>query len=75
MNTTPLIIWCSRTDTRWPATVYLKTKGMDPSNHPVLSELERVKGYFTKIKAVQDTDKEEGKSPSHPLHRTLLHPC
>ncbi|KAF4573345.1 hypothetical protein EYR36_007856 [Pleurotus pulmonarius] len=29
--------------------IYLKTKGIDPRTHPVISELERVKQYFDKI--------------------------
>ncbi|KAJ8702048.1 hypothetical protein PTI98_000796 [Pleurotus ostreatus] len=29
--------------------IYLKTKGIDPRTHPVVSELERVKQYFDKI--------------------------
>ncbi|KAF9502202.1 hypothetical protein BDN71DRAFT_1378960 [Pleurotus eryngii] len=29
--------------------IYLKTKGIDPRTHPVISELERVKHYFDKI--------------------------
>ncbi|PWN52187.1 hypothetical protein IE53DRAFT_385382 [Violaceomyces palustris] len=39
--------------------IYLKTKGIDPTNHPVMSELERVKSYFTKIKSVQDAEGKE----------------
>ncbi|KAK1218695.1 hypothetical protein PQX77_018594 [Marasmius sp. AFHP31] len=32
------------------AFIYLKTRGVDPKTHPVISELERVKTYFDKIK-------------------------
>ncbi|SNX81908.1 related to LRP1 - nuclear exosome-associated nucleic acid binding protein [Melanopsichium pennsylvanicum] len=39
--------------------ILLKTKGVDPTNHPVMQELERVKSYFGKIKHVQDGEKEE----------------
>ncbi|KAJ1028917.1 hypothetical protein NDA18_002939 [Ustilago nuda] len=38
--------------------ILLKTKGVDPMNHPVMQELERVKSYFGKIKRVQDNEKE-----------------
>lgn len=38
--------------------ILLKTKGVDPTNHPVMQELERVKSYFGKIKRVQDNEKE-----------------
>merc|ERR1712010_250218 len=30
--------------------IYLKTQGVDPAQHPVIQELERVKGYFKKIR-------------------------
>ncbi len=39
--------------------ILLKTKGVDPTNHPVMQELERVKSYFGKIKRVQENEKEE----------------
>ncbi|KAJ1030117.1 hypothetical protein NDA16_000817 [Ustilago loliicola] len=38
--------------------ILLKTKGVDPTNHPVMQELERVKSYFGKIKRGQDNEKE-----------------
>ncbi|SPO20256.1 related to LRP1 - nuclear exosome-associated nucleic acid binding protein [Ustilago trichophora] len=38
--------------------ILLKTKGVDPTNHPVMQELERVKSYFGKIKRVQENEKE-----------------
>lgn len=34
--------------------VFLKTKGLDPSKHPVSEELKRVKTYFDKIKEAED---------------------
>ncbi|POY73618.1 hypothetical protein BMF94_3152 [Rhodotorula taiwanensis] len=33
--------------------VYLKTAGVDPAAHPVMQEIERLKGYFGKLKAAQ----------------------
>ncbi|KAN0060413.1 hypothetical protein ACQY0O_007743 [Thecaphora frezii] len=39
--------------------IYLKTKGINPTTHPVMGELERVKSYFAKIKAVQNRENEE----------------
>ncbi|KAK0465488.1 Sas10/Utp3/C1D family-domain-containing protein [Desarmillaria tabescens] len=29
--------------------IYLKSRGIDPKTHPVISELDRIKGYFEKI--------------------------
>ncbi|KAK0208672.1 hypothetical protein DFS33DRAFT_1380174 [Desarmillaria ectypa] len=29
--------------------IYLKSRGIDPKTHPVVSELDRIKGYFDKI--------------------------
>lgn len=34
--------------------VFLKTKGIDHSRHPVGEELKRVKAYFDKIKEAED---------------------
>ena len=34
--------------------VFLKTKGLDPSKHPVSEELKRVKSYFDKIRAAEN---------------------
>ncbi|BGP55001.1 hypothetical protein JCM8202_005993 [Rhodotorula sphaerocarpa] len=34
--------------------VYLKTAGVDPAGHPVMQEIERLKGYFAKLKAAQN---------------------
>merc|ERR1712196_405219 len=30
--------------------IYLKTQGVDPAQHPVMQELDRVKSYFKKIR-------------------------
>ncbi|EST06507.1 Sas10/Utp3/C1D [Kalmanozyma brasiliensis GHG001] len=42
--------------------ILLKVKGVDPTGHPVMMELERVKGYFGKIKGVQEGQKEDSKT-------------
>ncbi|KAG6874404.1 hypothetical protein C0995_015140 [Termitomyces sp. Mi166 len=34
--------------------IYLKSRGIDPKTHPVVSELERVKQYFNKISAAEN---------------------
>ncbi|KAK4057793.1 hypothetical protein OIO90_001012 [Microbotryomycetes sp. JL221] len=34
--------------------VYLRTAGIDPNSHPVMLELQRVKGYFDKIKHAEN---------------------
>ncbi|KAF8273035.1 hypothetical protein EI94DRAFT_1564974, partial [Lactarius quietus] len=39
--------------------VYLKTKGLDPKTHPVVTELERVRQYFDKIKDAEDPAKRQ----------------
>ncbi|PFH52292.1 hypothetical protein AMATHDRAFT_2295 [Amanita thiersii Skay4041] len=39
--------------------IYLKTRGIDPKSHPVVSELDRVKQYFEKI---SNAEKSERKS-------------
>ncbi|KAF7966003.1 hypothetical protein HWV62_40509 [Athelia sp. TMB] len=38
--------------------IYLKAKGIDPKTHPVVSELDRVRQYFNKIKSAEDADKK-----------------
>ncbi len=35
--------------------VYLRTKGVDVSRHPVQEEIERVKGYITKVRAISSS--------------------
>ncbi|WVQ99317.1 hypothetical protein IAU59_006449 [Kwoniella sp. CBS 9459] len=36
--------------------VYLKLKGVDPENHDVSAELERIKTYYAKVKAVEEPE-------------------
>ncbi|GAA6036107.1 hypothetical protein JCM8097_006619 [Rhodosporidiobolus ruineniae] len=33
--------------------VYLKTAGVEPANHPVMQEIDRLKGYFGKLKQAE----------------------
>ncbi|GAA5952809.1 hypothetical protein JCM21900_005812, partial [Sporobolomyces salmonicolor] len=33
--------------------VYLKTAGVEPSTHPVMQELDRLRGYFAKLKSAE----------------------
>ncbi|GAA6018440.1 hypothetical protein JCM11491_006998 [Sporobolomyces phaffii] len=33
--------------------IYLKTSGVEPANHPVMQEIERLKGYFAKLKSAE----------------------
>ncbi|KAH7881123.1 uncharacterized protein C8R40DRAFT_1076590 [Lentinula edodes] len=35
--------------------IYLRTRGIDPKTHPVVTELERVRQYFEKIKNAENT--------------------
>ncbi|KAJ3336605.1 hypothetical protein HDU93_002528 [Gonapodya sp. JEL0774] len=37
--------------------IYLRTQGINPKEHPVIKELERIKLYVGKVKAVEGTDK------------------
>ncbi|KAI0095229.1 hypothetical protein BDY19DRAFT_1044799 [Irpex rosettiformis] len=37
--------------------IYLKTKGVDPKTHPVITELDRIRQYFGKIKDAEDPEK------------------
>ncbi|WFD25434.1 hypothetical protein MNAN1_000394b [Malassezia nana] len=39
--------------------MYLKSKGVDPSTHPVHRELERVQAYFSKLKETENPDDEK----------------
>jgi exosome complex protein LRP1 len=39
--------------------VYLKTRGIDPRTHPVISELDRVRQYFDKIKSAEDSEEKK----------------
>lgn len=39
--------------------MYLKTRGIDPATHPVTDELERVKSYYAKIRAIEFPEKEK----------------
>ncbi|KAK8864301.1 hypothetical protein IAR55_001548 [Kwoniella newhampshirensis] len=36
--------------------VYLKTKGIDPEKHDVSAELERIKAYYAKVRAVEEPE-------------------
>ncbi|BGP31436.1 hypothetical protein JCM10296v2_003200 [Rhodotorula toruloides] len=47
--------------------VYLKTAGIEPSTHPVMQEIERLKGYFGKLKSA-----EQGVSPDGPADRPRM---
>lgn len=38
--------------------MYLKSKGVDPSSHPVHRELERVQAYFSKLKETEKPDEK-----------------
>ncbi|PWN95405.1 hypothetical protein FA09DRAFT_362783 [Tilletiopsis washingtonensis] len=44
--------------------MYLKVEGIDPATHPVVPELERVKGYFAKIAAAQKLNEEKAEPRS-----------
>ncbi|ORX89180.1 exosome-associated factor Rrp47/DNA strand repair C1D [Basidiobolus meristosporus CBS 931.73] len=39
--------------------IYLKTQGVPPNDHPVMKELERIRGYIQKIKETEGTHKRK----------------
>lgn len=39
-----------------PHLVYLKTRGIDPASHPVAEQLDRVREYYAKIKAIENPE-------------------
>jgi exosome complex protein LRP1 len=61
--------------------VYLKTKGIDPKTHPVVGELDRIRGYFDKISNAESSqtkrttvDKEAaGRFIKHAIAQTEAH--
>lgn len=40
--------------------VYLSSKGVNPTNHPVKKELDRIKDYMKRIKRAENDGKDEG---------------
>lgn len=42
--------------------VYLKTRGIDPTTHPVVTELDRVRQYFEKIKKAEGSVEKKRKA-------------
>ncbi|GAA5986316.1 hypothetical protein JCM10908_003701 [Rhodotorula pacifica] len=46
--------------------VYLKAAGVEPAAHPVMQEIERLKGYFGKLKAAQNGGAVPPSAPSRP---------
>jgi len=39
--------------------MYLKTKGIDPSGHPVMAQMTEISKYFAKIKDTEDPEKRK----------------
>jgi exosome complex protein LRP1 len=46
--------------------VYLKTRGINPAEHPVTAELERVKGYYVKLRRAEDPNYDKRTSCTTP---------
>ncbi|KAG6851380.1 hypothetical protein H0H93_005778 [Arthromyces matolae] len=53
--------------------IYLKTKGIDPKTHPVVSELERVKQYFNKISAAENPPQKRTEIDKDAAQRFIKH--
>ncbi|GAA5937145.1 Sas10/Utp3/C1D family protein [Sporobolomyces koalae] len=52
--------------------VYLKTSGVDPTNHPVMQEIERLKGYFVKLKSAESGQEPPAPTPTPAqVHRRM----
>ena len=47
--------------------MYLKAKGISPVGHPVQGELERIKGYIKKLKAVSQENEKRGQAEQRQL--------
>jgi len=53
--------------------IYLKTKGINPKSHPVISELDRVKQYFTKIQNAENPPKRATELDKAAASRFIKH--
>ncbi|KAL1748929.1 Sas10/Utp3/C1D family-domain-containing protein [Schizophyllum fasciatum] len=53
--------------------IQLKTHGVDPKTHPVISELDRVRQYFEKIKKVEDTTTRQSTVDKDAAARFIKH--
>ena len=53
--------------------IYLKTKGENPTDHPVKKELDRVRLYLKKIKSTEATIKENQRKKEEKALRGTLH--
>ncbi|KAL1515950.1 hypothetical protein AB1Y20_002564 [Prymnesium parvum] len=47
--------------------MYLKANGVSPADHPVHAELERIKGYIKKLKAVSQAEERRGAAEQRQL--------
>ncbi|KIJ39291.1 hypothetical protein M422DRAFT_230797 [Sphaerobolus stellatus SS14] len=53
--------------------VYLKTRGINPKEHPVVAELDRIKQYFAKIKNAEDPEKRKFAVDQQAASRFIKH--
>ncbi|KAH9837349.1 uncharacterized protein C8Q71DRAFT_597725 [Rhodofomes roseus] len=53
--------------------IYLKTRGIDPKTHPVISELDRIRQYFDKIKNAEDPQKRTATVDKAAANRFIKH--
>ncbi|KZT73217.1 C1D-domain-containing protein [Daedalea quercina L-15889] len=53
--------------------IYLKTRGIDPKTHPVVTELDRIRQYFDKIKNAEDPEKRTTAVDKAAANRFIKH--
>ncbi|KAF9531874.1 Sas10/Utp3/C1D family-domain-containing protein [Crepidotus variabilis] len=53
--------------------MYLKTQGIDPKTHPVISELDRIKQYFEKIQNIENPPKRTTEVDKAAASRFIQH--
>ncbi|KAJ3936152.1 MAG: Sas10/Utp3/C1D family-domain-containing protein [Lentinula lateritia] len=53
--------------------IYLRTRGIDPKTHPVVTELERVRQYFEKIKNAENTPVRGTQVDKAAANRFIMH--
>ncbi|KAG5341642.1 hypothetical protein C0989_008400 [Termitomyces sp. Mn162] len=53
--------------------IYLKSRGIDPKTHPVVSELERVKQYFDKISVAENPPQKRTELDKNAAQRFIKH--
>ncbi|KAF8910068.1 hypothetical protein CPB84DRAFT_1764539, partial [Gymnopilus junonius] len=53
--------------------IYLKSRGIDPKTHPVISELDRIRGYFEKINNAENPPAKRAEIDKEAATRFIKH--